>query len=329
MQKFTEKPLEQAYGEQLKTHLSVKVVDLPTVTPAELDALWQHEVRVWRDRLLWDISDAVAALRRIVERSGLPGKAVQVDARTVGYAYYGVAGHLGVISGLVVAPDWSNTGVGEMLLKRTVDAIREKGVSRIESQFLSIDCPWLTPTFEREGFRTYWREFLRLDIRQPRGAVSPLAMVYVEPWRETDLRDAAPLMQAAYRGGVEAEIHERYRSADGCRVLLENILNQGSCGVLVAEASAMARHRGRGIGFVVVTEVAPRQGHLAQVVVLPEYQRRGIGQLLLDYSISRLAERQFDTFSLLVSRSNDRAFRLYRAMGFQSVVAFPAFIWEQ
>jgi ribosomal protein S18 acetylase RimI-like enzyme len=313
----------------LKAHLSVEVVDLRMVTPAELEDLWQHEVRVWRDHLLWDVSAAFAALRRIVERGGLPGKAVRVDGQTVGYAYYGVVGRLGVISGLVVSPEWSSTDVGEMLLKRAVDEVRDKGVSRIESQFLSIDCPWLAPAFERQGFRTYWREVLRLDLRRPRRAVSPLAKVDLEPWQESQFRDAIPIMQAAYHGGVEAEIHARYRTVDGCQMVLDDILNQGSCGTLVAEASALARYRGQGIGFVAVTEAAPRQGHLAQVAVLPEYQRRGIGQLLLEFCVSRLAELQFDTLSLLVSRSNDRALSIYQAIGFQSVLAFPAFIWER
>jgi ribosomal protein S18 acetylase RimI-like enzyme len=154
-------------------------------------------------------------------------------------------------------------------------------------------------------------------------------MVSLEPWRETDLPDAASVLQAAYHGSVEAEIHQRYRSADGCRAVLENLVSQGSCGPLVAEASAMARHRGRGIGCIVITEVSPRQGHLAQVVVLPEYQRRGIGRLLLDYSVSQLAARRFDTLCLLVSRANERALRFYRAMSFQAVLAFPAFTWER
>jgi len=61
----------------------------------ELDDLWQYEVRLWHDRLLWDVSGAFAALRRIVGRGGLPGKAVRVHDRTVGYTYYGIDGHLG------------------------------------------------------------------------------------------------------------------------------------------------------------------------------------------------------------------------------------------
>jgi ribosomal protein S18 acetylase RimI-like enzyme len=313
----------------LNSHLNVQVVDLGAVTPADLEDLWQHEVHLWHDRLLWDVSGTCAALRRIVERRGLPGKAIRVNAQTVGYAYYGVVGRLGVISGLVVSPDWQSTDVGETLLHQTVDQIRRQGVSRIESPFVSIDAPWLAPVFEREGFRTYWREFLRCELRQARRPVQAPAMVSLEPWREAHLHEAAAILQAAYDAGVEAEIDAQYRTVDGCRVMLDNMLNQGSCGMLVSEASAIARQRGRGIGFVVVTEVAPRQGHLTQVAVLPESQRRGVGRALLDYSLWRLAECRFDTLSLIVSRSNDRARELYQATGFQSVLAFPVGIWER
>ena len=129
-------------------------------------------------------------------------------------------------------------------------------------------------------------------------------------------------------GSVEAEILALYRSMDGCHSVLDHIVNQSTCGVLVPEASALAHNRGRSLGFVVVTEVAPRQAHLPQVAVLPAYQRQGIGRGLLDHSLRRLAERGYETLSLIVSRSNDRALTLYRAMGFQAVLAFPVGIWE-
>src|SRR3712207_2287027 len=115
------------------------VVDLRTVKPAELEDLWQHEIRWWRQCLLWDVSDAFAALRRLVARGDLPGKAVRVDSRTVGYTSYGVSGGLGVISSFVVSPEYGVAAVTEALLRQTVDDMRRQGVSRIESQCLSGD----------------------------------------------------------------------------------------------------------------------------------------------------------------------------------------------
>jgi hypothetical protein len=138
------------------------VVDLSAVRPVELEGLWQREEQVWRERMLWDTSDTFGALRRVVERGGLSGKTVRVGARIVGYAYYVISEHLGVIANFVVSPE-SRTAAPAILVQETVGEIRRTGVSRIESSFISIDGPSLPPFFEREGFRAYWREFLRCE----------------------------------------------------------------------------------------------------------------------------------------------------------------------
>jgi ribosomal protein S18 acetylase RimI-like enzyme len=307
----------------------VQVVDLYTVMAPELEDLWQYEVRLWHDRLLWDVSGALAALRRVVGRRGLPGKAVRVHGRTVGYTYYGIDGDLGVIAGLVVLPDWNRHDVGQTLLKNTISDMQRQGVSRIESRFLSADCAWLRTVLETEGFRTYWRDFLRRELHPSQRSRRPPVSVELEPWQESDLGEAAAILQAAYMGSIEAEIFALYRSLDGCRAVLDKIVNQGSCGVLVPGASARARKQGRSLGFIVITEIAPRQGHLPQVAVLPDYQQQGIGRGLLDYSLRRLAEGGFETLSLIVSRANDRALTLYQSMGFESVLSFPVGIWER
>ena len=305
-----------------------QVVDLSTVAPAEIEGLWRCEAQWWREQLLWDISDTLAALRRVVARRGVPGKVVRVGTQTVGYAYYVIAGRLGVLGGLVVSPEWSNPMVGESLLHATVDALRQQGVVRIESPCVSMHHAWLVSAFEREGFQTSWREFLRLDLQRAYPPARPLAPIHLEPWRGTSVREAGALMQAAYEGTADVEINTLYSTAEGCCGILEDLLNQGGCGPLVTEASVLARDRGQTIGFVMVTEIAPRQGHLVQVAVLPTYQRQGLGRLLVGHSLAQLAMLRFDTLSLIVSRANQPALRLYQALGLQAVLAFPVFVWE-
>jgi ribosomal protein S18 acetylase RimI-like enzyme len=307
----------------------LQVVDLRAISSAELEGFWQREAHWWRERLLWDVSDALAAQRRVVGRGGVPGKAVQVGPRTVGYAYYLIAGRLGVIAGLHVLPEWSTPEVGATLLQETVAAIRQQGVLRIESPGIAIDCPWLTTACEHQGFRTYWREFLRVDLCHAHAPAPPSSMVHLEPWHGTHGREAAAIMQAAYAGSVDTETNALYRTVEGCRLVLDNLLNQGDCGRLVPAASALARYRGQGIGFIVITEIAPQQSHLVQVVVLPAYQRQGIGRLLLHHSMSRLLALRFETLSLIVSRSNSHALKMYQAMGLHTVLTFPVFVWEQ
>jgi GNAT superfamily N-acetyltransferase len=307
-----------------------QVVDLYTVRPAELEALWQHEAQWWREQLRWDIADNVAALRRVLARRGVSGKAVRVGPETVGYAYYGLVDGLAMIAGPVLALEWSSAAVGEPLLQATLDAVRRQGVWRIESQCVATDGHWRCPAFEHAGFRTYWREFLRLELSPvPELSINPASLVHLEPWQGGSLPAAAVSMQAAYEGSVDAQINVRYRTVDGCRAVLVQLLNQGGCGLFVAAASAIAYHKGQGIGFIIVTESAPLQGHLAQVVVRPDYQRQGVGRLLVSYSLAQLTALRFATLSLIVSRANAGALRLYQAMGWQPVLAFPAFAWER
>jgi ribosomal protein S18 acetylase RimI-like enzyme len=312
----------------LATRLDLQVVDLPSVALSELEELWRCEGSFWRTRLLWDISDTIAAMQCIQRRGGLQGKAVRADGRLAGYASYGVAGRLGVISGLALSPEWRDARVGEALVQASIDALRSLGVSRIASRFVAIDEAWLVAAFERQGFRTYWREFLRRGLHQLPGGVRATASVFMEPWRQSDLHEATAILQQAYAGGVDAEIDEQYGSLEGCQTVLDEILNQGSCGPLIAEASGLARQRGRGLGFVLVTEISPHQAHLTQIAVVPACQQQGVGRGLLDYSLRRLTAERFETLSLIVSRANARAFELYQRMGFAPVLSFPVWVWE-
>jgi ribosomal protein S18 acetylase RimI-like enzyme len=305
-----------------------QVIDLGHIMPADLEEIWHYEEQWWREHLLWDISHTLATLRRVIERRGVPGKAVRVGTQTVGYAYYVITGNLAILSSLVVAPAWNTPEVGGSLLQATVDAIRQRGVQRIESPCVSMTAPWLVPVCQRAGLQAAWRAFLRVDLARLPASVPRPELVQLEPWEERHLDESAAMMQAAYQGTVDVELSMLYRTVAGCRSILEN-LQQGGCGPLVAEASVCARSRGQGIGFIVVTEIAPRQGHLAQVAVLPAYQRQGVGRWLVYHCLTQLAAHHFDTLSLIVSRANQRAFRLYQAMGLQEILAFPVFVWEQ
>jgi ribosomal protein S18 acetylase RimI-like enzyme len=305
-----------------------QIVDLCTVTPAELEGLWHHEEQWWREYLLWDISHPLEVLRRVIGRRGVPGKAVRVGTQTVGYTYYVISGSLGVLSGLVVAPAWNIPEIGESLLHATIDAIRQRGVRRIESPCVSMASPWLVPVCERAGLQAAWRAFLRVELACAHASVPSPALFQLEPWRQMHVHEAAAIMQAAYQTTVDVELNMLYRTVEGCSSVLDNLQQQGGCGPLVAEASVFARDRGQGIGFVVVTEIAPRQGHLAQVAVLPAYQRQGVGRMLVNHCLTQLVARHFDTLSLIVSCANSRALRLYQALGLQEVLAFPVFVWE-
>ncbi len=142
---------------------AAQVVDLSIVRLGELERLWQHEVQLWQERLLWDISDPLYRLRRMVERGSIAGKTLRDGTGAAGYACYMIAGNLGVISRLLISAE-CDAGGAEILIRETVGAVRRTGASRIEGPFISIDSPWLPQLFEQQGFHTYWREFLRRQL---------------------------------------------------------------------------------------------------------------------------------------------------------------------
>lgn len=308
----------------------LSIVDLDSVRPSELEGFFHREHALWQDRLSWDVSGAVSAFRRAMERGGVSGKAVRCGSFTAGYGYFLVEAGRGVMTGLAVAPDWSAKDVGSLLVRSMIRELTLRGVSRIESQFVSFDAPWLVPCFEAEGFETFAREFRRLPlgVSGPRGHVEPPSAPFVfRAWKSWNLTEASELMQSAHVSGIDARMNELYRSSEGCRSLLTSVLRHRGCGAAILDASTVARDPGtdRAAGFAVVTETSVRKAHLAQLAVAPEFQGRGLGRLLLTRSVERLSEMGYDGLSLMVSRDNHRALDLYRSMGFELVIAFPVF----
>lgn len=308
----------------------IRIVDLDSVPPSELEGFFRRELALWRDRLSWDVSGAVSAFRRALERGGVSGKAICCGSSTVGYGYFIVEAGRGVLTGLAVAPEWREEEVGPLLVRAMIRELTLRGVSRIESQFVSFDAPWLVPCFRAEGFESFVREFRRLALKaeRRRGDQGPPRDPFVfRTWKSWNLTEASQVMESAHLGGIDARMNELYRSSEGCRSLLTSVLRHRGCGAAILEASAVARdpRTDRAVGFAVVTETSLRKAHLAQLAVAPDYQGRGLGRRILACTIDRLTEMGYDGLSLMVSRDNHRALDLYRSMGFERVIAFSVF----
>jgi [ribosomal protein S18]-alanine N-acetyltransferase len=61
------------------------------------------------------------------------------------------------------------------------------------------------------------------------------------------------------------------------------------------------------------------EGQLANIAVLPEYRRRGLGRALIDHVFCEARQRGIRSLSLEVRRSNQAALELYKSLGFQEV----------
>jgi ribosomal protein S18 acetylase RimI-like enzyme len=306
----------------------LQIVDLPTVRVSELEGFFRRELLLWRDRLCWDVSPAIAAFRRALDRGGVQGKAVRCGSSLAAYGYFLIESSRAVLTGVAVAPEWRAAEVGPILVRALVRDLMRRGVLRIESQFVSFDAPWLVPAFEGEGFESFRREFRRLSLPGRPECEEPQDTTFVHrSWKPWNLSEASSIMLSAHATGVDARMNELYRSSEGCRALLTSVLRHRGCGAAIADASVVARdpRTDRAAGFAVVTETSHRKAHLAQLAVAPPYQSAGLGRQILARVISVLSGMGYDSLSLMVSRDNERARELYRSLGFELVLSFPVF----
>jgi ribosomal protein S18 acetylase RimI-like enzyme len=317
----------------IETDSAAEIIDLSSLRSRDLQHLWNREIRLWSETLYWDVSSVVTAVRRAVDRKSLNGKAVRVGRRILGYSYYMVECRRAVVGSVMLVPETSSLTVVSDLMGTLLSPLElDPAISRIESQFINFDLPWLAETFNSRGYRSFSRAFLRRSLH-------PLALTPVEdrgrpsfefePWSTLDLTEASVLMQKAHSESVDAEMNELYRTRNGCRTMLDNILHQQGCGQSIPAASFVARDSGGElVGLVVSTEISPRHAHLAQVAVSPDVQGQGLGRAFLHRALATLASQGYQTVSLMVSGANERAYSLYRSMSFEEILRFPVFSWD-
>ena len=156
------------------------------------------------------------------------------------------------------------------------------GICRIETQFVPFELSSLREAFLEGGFQEFERVFLRNDLATGRPTPSEPSAFQFEPWVASYTARAAALMQQAHLGSVDAEMNEMYRTQEGCRSLLDNIMAQHGCGQLVPAASyALRKPRARALsGFLLTTEISAGHAHLAQVAVSPAAQGLGLSKRL-------------------------------------------------
>ncbi len=154
--------------------------------------------------------------------------------------------------------------------------------------------------------------------------------IEIRRWSEADYQPVAAVITTAYRGHVDAEINDQYRTLSGSLRFLNNIVRFPGCGVFDSESSFVAVNKRSHsvIGVILCSRVRHDVGHVTQVCVLPEYRSHGIGETLLAATAANLRERKFSLLSLTVTEANYRAVELYRHLGFDAKRVFDAFVWE-
>ena len=317
----------------------MEILDLRHFSSADLRPLLEDEIAIWGRLLSWDYTTSAEMILRYMDAKILPGYAAIERGSIFGYSFFVYEQSKGVIGDLFVRDGDRTPGrheVEEQLLTHVIETLQQSpGIHRVEAQLLAQRSGEVSRPFMQQGFSRHPRVFMNFDIgRHPPASPATLPSVppqfEIRPWSEQEYQSAAALITAAYRGHVDSEINDQYRTLTGSLRFLNNIVRFPGCGTFDQQASFVVFQRRTRtlIGLTLCSLVRPDVGHITQVCVLPEYRSAGLGEAMLAASTRNLRERGFRFISLTVTEANDRAIALYKRIGFEATRVFDAYVWE-
>ena len=318
----------------------MQITDLRQLTSRQMEPLLAEEAQQWREELQWDYRASIELIKKFLDARSLTGSVAMEEGNPVGYAFYVLEDRKGLVGGLFVSPRHSQQVLSQRLLSDTLMTLSGiPKIERVEAQLIPFGYA-LDSVLSEHGFRLHMRQFMLASFPPSNGATppdvvsgpireGPGAGLILDRWDHRHFEPCARLIQLAYANHVDGEINDQYRSESGALRFLKNIIILPGCGQFQPEASFVVRppHSNHLVGVVLTSCVAAGVGHTTQICVMPGYQGRGLGRLLMEASIRALRARRYKAVSLTVTSSNDRAVHLYEQLGFTTIKKFAAGVW--
>lgn len=304
--------------------------DLRRVGSVTLDQLMREEAEAWLDILGWEYSPTQDFLKTYIGSSALPGFVVIDGGRAVGYAYLVVDAGRGVIGSLYVMRGHWGGDLEAQLGAACIDALKETPfVRRIEAQLMVFSEADLGPVFAGDGFETFRRHFLSLDLGSYDGGRAQPEGLELRSWNDEMIDEVGRVVYESYIGGIDAYFSSSFSRLDRCHGFVANLVRRAGCGGFLPGMTTVGYLDGKMAGIVVATELSPGVGHMPQISVAPDHQGSGIGAFLVDESLRRYKEAGYRAVSLTVTEQNERAEKWYRRLGFAEVLPFNAYLWQR
>lgn len=307
----------------------LQIINLRDLNPVALEPLLAEQTAEWAAELDWDHSQAENLIRSLSGARRLAGLGLLDQNEAAGYGYVGLEGNKGLIADVYVRPRW-RAGAEATLLRAVFDFLTAMpAVTRIEGQLMMVADASAKALERGRPVKIFERVLMQLDSASALPAA--IATRYrIEPWRDDRIAPAAEIIEAAYGGQVDAQIHDRYSTVAGAEVFLRELVQfPGASFRPSASYVAFDPATGSAAGLSLASFVAAGVGHIAEICVSPHARGSGLGRDLLRRSIEALCAAGAKRVSLAVTVSNEPALRLYRRFGFRERRSFHAYVWKR
>jgi ribosomal protein S18 acetylase RimI-like enzyme len=319
--------------------VSIEILDLRHFASPVLRPVLAAEGAMWKQRLHWDYQLSAKLLMQFLDTHMLPGYAALEAGAVTGYVFCVYEGAKAVIGDIFAMPSLNANGgssqeIEETLLRHLLELlVNSPQTDRVESQLLLHSSGFHSSVFRQAGFQIYPRLFMTRPLRDffvaPRVNL-PYGLELCS-WSDTDLTPAARLIAEAYDGHPDSVVNDQYRTVCGALRFLNNIVHHDGCGAFSALASHVVvdRMNRKLAAMILSSRVSSESGHVTQLCVHPEFRRRGLARMLLDWALSDFRRQGITEVSLTVTATNSPAINLYRTEGFECTHTFDATVWER
>lgn len=311
----------------------LEIFDLPQFRLREMIPLLEEEAAAWQEILYWNYETSSELVGQFIDSQALSGMVLCDGQSPVGYTYYICEERKALLGCLFVSEPYRGEQSEYRLLEATLEAARKRpGIRRVEAQFMLHPFPSIAPPFA-DYVQAHERLFMGARLPSPGFTPGPAPQglpLRVEPWHERYQDRTAYLIEEAYRGHLDSRINDQYRTVEGARRFLYNIIQYPGCGRFADDASFVAVEAGSGtlLAACLASVVSEGVGHITQVCTLPRARGFQLGRHLIERSMDMLASEGCRRVTLTVTAANGSAVRLYSQLGFTVIHRFPAYVWE-
>src|SRR6202521_5597939 len=191
---------------------SMQMVDLRQLSSWQLDPLLVEEAQQWRDEVRWDYRASTELIKKFIDARSLTGSAILENGRPVGYAFYVLEEHKGLVGGLFVSPRFSQQELSQRLLTDTLTTLSGiPKLERVEAQLIPFGYQ-LDPVLREYGFRLFTRQFMLASLTHANGPLfdvlpglirdGPAAGLILDLFDHRYFKSCARLIHLAYANHV-------------------------------------------------------------------------------------------------------------------------------